>query len=269
MPRSLIFSLAALSIAAPVAAQRPDAPERKHRGEPAAELASGIEYKEGRYGTSERVEILSAPTTVRVTSGQVQLSASLPYVRVEGPGNLVGGGGLLGLPIIVDPTRPGTRSKREGIGDLRAAAAYTLPTSSIGLAFTGEVKLPTASRAKGLGTGATDFAVGTELSKKLGAVTPFVGLAYTLPGDPEGFELRNALSARAGAAVQMGRSVRGHVAYGYAQSISPGLEEERQISTGLNASLSKAVSIGLYGSAGLSESAPDIGAGIQLGFRIR
>lgn len=268
MPRQLIIFFVALPLAAPLAAQTQGS-QRVARSGPAAELSTGLEIKEGSYGTNERLKTVSVPNSVRVASGRLQLSASLPYVRVEGPGNLVGGGGLLGLPIIIDPKRPATRSRRQGIGDLRAGAAYTLPTPGVGLAVSGEVKLPTASRAKALGTGATDLAVGAELSKRLGPVTPFVGVAYNMPGDAEGYKLRNALSAQAGAAVQMSPKVRAHVAYGYAQSVSAQVEEERQISTGINASLSKAVTLGFYGSAGLSETAPDVGAGIQLGFRIR
>lgn len=271
MSRSLVFALAALPLAAPLCAQTPGpgSTERNWRKAAAAQLVSGIEHKSGTYGTDARLETSSIPSSLLVSTGQLQLSATIPYVRIDGPGNVVGGGGFLGLPIIIDPTRPNTRSRREGIGDVRFAAAYTMPVRSVGLAFSGEAKLPTASRAKGIGTGATDFAVGAEVSKSLGPVTPFVGLTYTLPGDPEGFELRNALSARAGAALQISPNVRGHLAYGHAQSISPELQAERQISTGLAANVSETLFLGLYGSAGLSPSAPDLGAGIQLGFRLR
>ena len=267
MPRQLIILIAALPLAPPLAAQT--TAQRVARSGPAAELSTGLEIKEGNYGTDQRLKTMSVTNNLHVQSGRLQLSASLPYVRVEGPGNLVGGGGLLGLPIIIDPRRPAARTKREGLGDLRAGAALSLPTPGVGLTLSGEVKLPTASRSKGLGTGATDVAVGAELSKRLGPLTPFVGVAYNMPGDPEGLELRDALSAQAGAAVQMSPKLRGHIAYGHAQSVSPELTEERQISTGVNASLSKALSLGLYGSAGLSETAPDIGAGMQLRFRIR
>jgi hypothetical protein len=268
MSRSLIIFIAALPIAAPIAAQT-TVSERVSRSGPAAELSSGLEVKEGSYGTNEKLKTMSVTNSAHVQTGRLQLSASLPYVRAEGPGNLVGGGRLIGLPIIVDPKRPAARSRRDGLGDLRAGAALSLPTPGVGLSVSGEVKLPTASRAKGLGTGATDVAVGAELSKQFGPVTPFVGVAYNMPGDPEGLELRNALSAQAGAAVQMSPKLRGHIAYGHAQSVSRELKEERQISTGVNASLSNAFSLGLYGSAGLSPSAPDIGAGVRLGFRIR
>ena len=234
--------------------------------EPTVEISTGLEYQEGEYGTGESIETWSVPISVRVPSGQVILSATLPYLRVDAPGNVVGGGGgLLGLPIIVDPTEPPDRVRREGIGDLELGAAYMVPSDDIGLTLSGQVKVPTASTAKGLGTGEMDYAVGAEVSKTFGRVTPFVGVGYTMPGDPDNFELDNSLSARAGAAVRMSERVRGHVAYGYAQSVSPLVPDEQQVSAGGNAGLSERLSLGLYGSAGLSEGSPDVGAGLRLG----
>lgn len=269
MMRSFILAVGAAALAQPLSAQATDTSPAQSSAGPAAELSAGIEYEEGDYGTGQRVETISAPARLHVSAGPLQFSATLPYVRIDAPGNLVGGGGLLGLPIIVDPTRPATRERREGLGDLRLGAAYTLPSRSIGLTFSSEVKIPTASAAKGIGTGEMDFALGAELSKTIGRVTPFVGIGYTLPGDPDGYELRNSLSARAGAALQMSPKVRSHVSYGYARSVSPLIPDEQQIATGINANLSRRLSIGAFGSAGLSEGAPDIGAGLQLGFRIR
>lgn len=271
--RTSLFAVAAALAATPAMAEQIGDQSQAVRPQPvgpAVELSTGIEYQQGEYGTGQRIETISVPASLRVTTGQVRFSATLPYLRVDAPGNVIGGGGgLLGLPIIVDPTEPATRIRRQGVGDLRLGAAYTVPSASVGLSVSSQVKVPTASRDKGLGTGEMDFAVGAELSKTFGGVTPFVGLGYTLPGDPEGFDLRNSLSARAGAAVQMGPAVRGHVAYGYAQSLSPLVPDEQQVSTGLNAGLSDSLSLGLWGSAGLSEGSPDVGAGIQLGVRIR
>ena len=249
-----------------LAAAAPAAAQKAIEASPAQfAISSGVEYQEGDFGTGQRVKTTAIRSGVAVRKGQVQLSASLPYVRVDAPGNVVaGGGGLLGLPIIVDPDRPATRERREGLGDLKLGADYSVPSRSVGLTFSGQVKVPTASAAKGLGTGKADYAVGAELSKTLKAVTPFAGIAYTITGDPEGYDLRNSLSARAGAAVQMSPRVRGHVSYGYAQSVSPLVPDEQQVTSGINADLSQRVGIGLYGSAGLSEGAPDMGVGINL-----
>ena len=121
------------------------------------------------------------------------------------------------------------------------------------------------ARATGLalaGAGPIPLAAQTPIEAEL---APFVGVGYTMPGDPEQYDLGNNLSARAGAAVQMGKRVRGHVTYGYAQSISPLIPDEQQIATGINAGLSDRLSLGLYGATGLSEGSPDVGAGVRLG----
>lgn len=267
--------LLAAAVAAPAAAQTrntppaPAVPAAADRTE--VEFSTGLDYRQGEYGTGERIETLSVQNGLTVRSGRVTVSASLPWQRIEGPGNAVGGGGLLGLPIVVDPTRPATRTARSGIGDARIGAAYAIRQASlggVGLAVSGEVKLPTASEEKGLGTGEVDYTIGAEASTTIGAVTPFAAIGYTLPGDPEGYELRNSVSARAGLAASLSPAVRGHVAYGYARSLSPMVPDEQQVGAGLNAALGKRLSVGVYGSAGLSEGSPDVGAGLSLGIRL-
>lgn len=242
--------------------------EREDIG-PAIEVFSGVEYEEGDYGTSNEVQTLSVPNTLRVTAGRVQLSATLPYERIEGPANVVSGGGLLGLPIIIDPTiPPDGRRIREGIGDLRFGASYGIPTHLIDVTLSGEVKLPTA--ADDMGTGETDFGVGMEISKTLGGgVTPFASVSYTMPGDPETYALRNSFAFQGGIAAPIGSRARGYVSYSRAESLSPTLEDNERIVGGVNAALGDRLTLGLFGAAGLSDGAPDVGAGLRLGVRIK
>jgi hypothetical protein len=224
------------------------------------ELSTGIEYQQGKYGTGQNIEETSIPINLRVSTGGLQFSATLPYVRIDAPGNVVGGGGgIFGLPIIIDPNQPATRNRREGFGDLTLGAAYTVPSLSFGLTLLGQVKVPITSERKRLGTGEIDYALGAELSKRFGILTPFIGVTYTTPGDPKGYELRNSLSARAGVATMLGSRVRGYVSYNYAQSLSPLTMDEQQLATGINAGLSDRL--------GLSQGSPDIGAGVQLGVK--
>lgn len=234
-----------------------------------AELSTGIEYQDGTFGTAQKVETTSIPTNLRVATGRFQFTATLPYLRIDAPANVVGGGGgLFGLPIIVDPSQPATRVRREGLGDLRLGASYLVPLSGVGLTLMGQVKLPTASQRKKLGTGKSDYMMGAELAKSFGRVTPFADLSYTIAGDPQGFDLRNAISARAGVSGQIAAGLRGHISYDYAQSLSRLAPDQEQISTGINAGLTNRLSLGLYGSAGLTQGAPDLGAGLQLGVRL-
>ena len=270
----IFVSAAALAAALPsgaLAQEAARAPEAAPPIRAAAELSTGIDYQEGDYGTGQQIVTVSVPATLRVRTGRVTLVASMPWQRIEGPGNAVGGGGLLGLPIIIDPTRPATRQVRQGLGDTRVGAAYTIPAESLGgvsLSLTGQAKLPTASARTGLGTGEVDYTAGAEVSTRIGRVKPYAAIGYTIPGDPEGFDVRNSLSARAGASLGLSDKVSGNVTYGYARSLSPLVRDEQQIGTGLNAQLGRGLSLGVQGSAGLSDGSPDFGAGLSLGVRL-
>lgn len=235
-----------------------------------AGVSAGFEYQEGDFGTGQRIETSSIPFSAYANKGRLQFSATLPYLRVDAPGNVIGGGGgVLGLPIIVDPTQPATRERREGFGDLRLNASYTIPAGRAAIALWNQVKMPTASAEKGLGTGELDYSFGAEVAAPIGRVTPFAGIGYTLTGDPEDYDLRNSLSARAGANVRLTESIAGRLSYAYAQSPSAAIDAEQLVSTTLQMNISRSLSLGLYGSAGLSDTAPDFGTGIQLAFRLR
>lgn len=259
---------------AAAAAQARPAPDSAQARPAAAQVgfSTGLDHQKGRYGTDQSIETSAIRSAVAVRTGRVQLSASLPYLRIDAPGNVVAGGGggrgFFGLPVI-DPARPSERTVRQGLGDLRLGADYGVPVKGFGMTLSGQVKVPTANAAKGLGTGKPDYSVAAELSKTLGAITPFAALGYTVTGDPEGFDLADGLSARAGAAVQLGSRVSGHLGYAYAQSLGPLLPDEQQLAGGLDAELSRAVGVGLYGSAGLSSGAPDLGLGVALRLRSR
>jgi hypothetical protein len=273
------FALPLALAAAPAWAQQAPAadpaPEERpvHRGPgTAAEFLSGVEYQAGDYFTGERVELLTVQNVARLRAGRTVVSASLPWHRIEAPGNVVGGpggGGLLGLPILVDPTQPAAREVRQGIGDVRLGVGHTLPpVAGAELTLSGQVKLPTASAERGIGTGETDVAVGAEIARRFGPATPYVAIGYTMPGEPTAYDLRNSLSARGGVALELRQGLRANVGYGYAESVSPLVPDQQQVSTGLSANLSSRLNLGLHGNVGLSEGSPDLGAGVSLGVRI-
>jgi hypothetical protein len=68
--------------------------------------------------------------------------------------------------------------------------------------------------------------------------------------------------------VQLGRRVRGHLGYAYAQAISPALDDQQSLAAGVNMGISKKATLAMYGSAGLSRGAPDVVAGLRIGLRL-
>ena len=222
-------------------------------------VTTGVDYSSGDYGTGSDTNILVVPLSVRYKTGGLRLSATLPWLRIEGSTGVVGGD--RSSPI--DPNAP--RATRDGLGDLTLGAAYMVPeeTLGFGLDLSARVKLPTASESKSLGTGKTDLSVGAELSKTIGPVTPFVSVGYRMPGDPDGIDLQNAWSGSVGASFGVGRTTF-IASYDYRESTSALSADSQEIFGAVSTPLNDRLSFTLYGSGGLSNGAPDYGVGAMM-----
>jgi Putative MetA-pathway of phenol degradation len=232
-------------------------------------FSTGASYSSGDYGAAEKTKLLVVPFSARAKAGNWRLSATLPYLRIDSPGNIVGGGTI--GPIIIDPDTPTAREVRKGLGDLSLGAAYSLPSENLGgfgLDLSGRVKLPTSSERKSLGTGKTDFAVAAEVSRAIGTWSPFVTLGYRFFGDPAGLDLRNGPSASVGTTAQMGSMVA-IASYDYARATSRASEDAHELFGALSGPLSERLNWTAYGIAGLSEGSPDYGVGLLLTFKLR
>jgi hypothetical protein len=227
-------------------------------------LSTGIDYSSGDYGQTEKTEILVVPLSARVKAGWIRLSATLPYLRIDSPGGVVIGPD--GTPLPGVPTASGVR---EGLGDLSLAATASLPPAMLGglhIDLTGRVKLPTSKDSDGLGTGETDYTVAADISYPIGNIAPFVTIGYRMPGDPEGFELRNSIRTSVGTSVVLGRMVA-IASYDYARASSPLAEDAHELFGALNGPLNKQLNWTLYGIAGMSEGSPDAGVGALITFK--
>lgn len=221
----------------------------------------------GTYGTGQQVRSASSAAMLRAKRKRVTVFAALPCVQVDAPGNVVAPSGPLGLPILV---KPATRVKRSGIGDAVVGASVQLippRRHHLALALTGSAKRPTASAARGLGTGKADYSVVAEAAVP-GKVTPFAAIGHSFVGQPDGYRLRDVTSARGGLALGIGKASEVSVSYSYASRVSDQVADRQDIGAGLDTALSQRLSLGVQGSAGVSKGAPDVGAGVRLGLRL-
>jgi hypothetical protein len=226
-------------------------------------VSTGLDYSSGDYGGPDTVKILVAPVTASYRTDVFRVSATLPYLRIDGAGVVLGPDGK---PLPGVPTTTGSRS---GLGDLGLGASVTLPADSLGgleVELGGRVKFPTSKTSKGLGTGETDFSVSADFSYPIGAWAPFVTLGYRMPGDPAGVALDNSFAVSAGSSVSLGKAVL-IASYDYAEASSPFAEDSQELFAALNAPLSDAVSWTGYGTVGLSEGSPDFGVGVLFTFK--
>ncbi len=229
------------------------------------QLLAGVDHVEGDVGEDLDYRTTFATTGVAMTSGRFSASVSLPYISSTAPQEvIINQGGLFGTPLLASDIARTDRVKREGIGDLSLNAAYQLPVSGVNASLGASVKLPTASRKKGLGTGKFDYGVSGQLSRKLGSIVPFVGAGYTIIGQPDNFETRNIVSGTAGSHVLLGKSGVLSASYSYEQSASTGIGDSQSINLGVGTNLAPSVRIAVDGALGLSDAAPDTKVGLKL-----
>lgn len=231
-------------------------------------LTGGADYSSGLYGATEKTQMLVAPFSARYSTGPLRLSATLPYLRIKGPGVVVGG--VSGGPVVVDPNNPQPVTTRRGFGDASVGATYGLlneDDNGFDLDLGAKVKLPTGSKAKGLSTGKADLGLNAEVSKSFGSLAPFVSVGYRMPGKVDGLGLRNSLNGSVGTSATFGKLVA-IASYDYAARASDTTGASHSLFGALAIPAGDRFTITGYGSVGLSQAAPDAGAGLLLTTRI-
>ncbi|MHA6333836.1 transporter [Qipengyuania sp. CAU 1752] len=248
-----------------LAQEDPAASSDKRGSDTEITFLAGADYATGEVNDQD-YETTSISAGVAASNGRFSLSASIPYVVTSAPEELiVGQGGILATPLFASPTSQTTTVKREGIGDLQVQAGYQLPISDVNAVVSGSVKVPTASREAGLGSGEFDYGISGQLSKRLGSLVPFVHAGYTVIGEPQGYDVRNTLSGSAGSHILVSKASSVTLSYVYEQSATQDLGDRQSVGVSLNTGLSSKFRLGLEGSAGLSDDAPDARVGLRIG----
>jgi hypothetical protein len=230
-------------------------------------LTTGADFSSGHYGGPAKTRIVVVPFSLRASKGPIRVSATLPYLRLDGPANIVGGGE--GGPIVIDPNAPTPRRVREGLGDVSLGLDFVIPGDGLAgfeVALGGRLKLPTSPTSEGLSTGRTDFGLVADISRPIGNVSPFLTLGYRMPGNPRGVDLRNTATVSAGTSITLGRLIA-IGSYDYAGATTRLSFESHSLFGALAAPLGKQITLIGYGNVGLSRGAPDYGVGLLLTFK--
>ena len=269
MRRILIMAAAGIALlcASPAAAQQGGVLRRDRSL--GLSLTSGVDFSSGDYGAPARTDIIVVPFSLRAKKGPFRLTATLPWLRLDGPANIVGGGE--DGPIVIDPNAPSPQRVRKGLGDVSLGFDYAIPSDSLGgleVDLGLRLKLPTSSRSRGLSTGKTDIGIVADISRPLGRVSPFLTLGYRIPGDPQGIDLRNSATVSAGTSLTFGKLVA-IGAYDYSGATSRLGFDSHSLFGALAGPLAKRVTLTGYGTVGLSRGAPDHGLGLLVTVRTR
>ena len=226
-------------------------------------LSTGIDFSTGHYGDIQSTEIIVVPVSLRYRAADwLSLGLSSAWIRIDGPGVVLGPDNE---PL---PGFPTARQTRKGLGDLGASATASLPLGEDtpwSIDLTGRVKLPTASKRRGLTTGKTDVSFGADVSYLAGKWLPFVEIGIRIPGDIAGLDLRNSPSVSLGAARVLGTTGKGGaviVTYDWQRAFSPLAADSHSLFAAYSHPVSKRLDLTGYGSVGLSSGSAGIEAGI-------
>ncbi|MDX2169074.1 MAG: transporter [Deltaproteobacteria bacterium] len=261
----LVMSLAAsdqASAAVGPAAAKPSLFER-------FKVSLGYHYSIGDYGESERTTIQYVPLVLTADIDRWRVQATIPYLNIDGPAGIIEG-----------PNGPiqTTDGDASGLGDLLLRGAYLLPieralpqdwSASAWLPYVDLVallKIPTASRGQGLGTGEVDFGVESELTWSLGAFSPFATLGYRYLGSPPDQHLSDVFVGSLGALYRFLPSLSAGALLDYRTSPSPDTGQQLDLVPYAAWRITDAWSLESYVSAGLADGSPDVGVGFQLGY---
>lgn len=223
------------------------------------EIGTGFDYSVGKYGAAADSKVWSVPLDLKYRSGRLRLAASVPYVSIEGPGQLVGG-------VVVPDANSTETVKRSGLGDVSLSAGY-LVNDQQGLlpAFELSVgtKIPTA--AQNIGTGKMDYAFNLSAYKSLSGNTVLFGsVGYSVLGSPDGFQLQNGVTASGGFNLRTAGNTDLGASVSYREPVAMGLDGQAVVSPYLSHRIDNRIGLTFYGMVGLNEASPRMGAGVRI-----
>ena len=229
-----------------------------------ATIGTGFDFSRGDYGErdaagrSVETDTASIPFFAKLEWEPITFRASVAVLYIDGS-DQVTDGGLQG---------DGAANERTtfGLGDVTTSLTYTYyPERRSALPIVDlivKVRLHTATPSD-LGTNGTDVALGTELAKTFGPVSVFGGASYRFK---TGQNFDNVWLASTGASIKIARWISAGAAYDFREASTAGSTNSHEVSPFVSLRMSEHVRLTPYAVIGLSDGAPDWGAGTTVSY---
>jgi Putative MetA-pathway of phenol degradation len=223
------------------------------------DASTGFDYSSGKYRGSSDTMVLDVPFALRMQTDSIRLEASIPYLRVRGPGTYAGG-------VVVGGGNAVTT--RSGMGDITLGGAWALTKDGMsfpGVELQGNVKVPTASSE--LGTGKYDYTLQTNLNHSISASTMLFGtLGYQWLSDFRGIKLKDGVLANAGVNFRASDRTNLGLSVNYRQPYYQTLNNQLSLSPYLLWDFANNWRLSAYGLAGFTNASPNVGGGLRVIF---
>ena len=225
-------------------------------------VSIGAEYTSGDYGTSTKTNIWYFPVTFGYETDLNAIYLTVPWVSVEGTGNVVASGDARGLPHT--PTRASVRTE-SGLGDLLLVASHKIGgTATSRVDLTGKIKFGTADKDKSLGTGEDDFAVQLDAAKSYARDTVYGTGGYKILGDPPGINYDNVLYGVVGVSHKLDELRAAGLEFYAQEAVLPGTDGQSELTLFLSSKSDRKTKVTGYLLKGFSDGSPDWGVGVLL-----
>lgn len=229
------------------------------------DISLGTSLASGHFGAPTRSSILATAPGVRYAIGSLRLTGSIPYMRIRTAGTILTG--IDSTPVLVSRATTSRRMTYDGIGDLTLGASYALPSNPGGLdvEFSGRVKLPTAKDSTQLSSGKTDYSVGVQVGKTIGAVAPFVSATYRIFGDSNRLHLRDGFAGSVGASFITTENLVLLASYHYAERATDLVKDSHELFAGASMLLpGNQFRLTAFATKGLSHGAAGVSGGLGI-----
>lgn len=247
MKRLIFFALLTLPAAPPAGAQD-------------WQFSSSVNYDTGKYGTSYRTDAVYIPLTLKRYYRYGDVSVTASWLRQSTTGQTTR---VNGTPVRVHGGSAAPTSSQSGPGDLLVRGTLDLKTEkldSYDLALAGLLKLPTADKSKGLGTGQMDQGFGLEFAKNIaGRWTLLLDGYYTIVGEPQGMDYNSQLALAAGFHKTVGEGFGLTMLYETRSALVAGSPDPRDVFAQLSYDWPNGLRYAGGLTLGLSEGSPDLG----------
>jgi len=137
-------------------------------------------FSSGDYGEDADTDILYFPVSYSASIGKWGAQLTVPHLQVEGIGNV-----LVNIGGVNRAVSGSERERNSSIGDSTITVTYKMdPFSETSpfIDFRLDVKIPTADRNRGLGTGEADYSTQVDISQNVGSSVVFGTFGYTFRG---------------------------------------------------------------------------------------
>ena len=244
-------------------------------------LGSGISYSSGDYGGSAATHIVTIPFVARYEHDAWTLRATLPYLRITGPGNVIPGigpvgtvaalGNALGIPLLGGSPSSSSQSTTKtvsGIGDASIAATYMFYSAdkTAGIGPTVRIKFATGDETQALGTRSTDEGLQLEGFKRFDRNTIFGAVGYTFFGSSPIAQFQDVANFGIGASHRLDGDDMLGITFEARQAGSPAPTALRELSGYWTHPLDRHWRMQVFALKGFATGSPDWGAGLNVAY---